>query len=363
MSSTASDPDAGPDITPTWTSNSDIDVTAQPAVVSWQDSNGQQQSLSQLNLDLHYNVLSNKAFFKLRAAVALKAHPRSRKTNVFLFIHPERIRAVALDESPNAAEAKTLGADAICLRFELNRAPALVVPKDSLAPRNQPSGDLLDSLRALAKQTTFAVYSSIPCRTLSRQRLLSLCEAASRDGLSSLAAHSNTTSLYAGIGGRVIEGGSLGDSTAAVVSQERGPALDIPAENPPSYDELPPRTQPLVEPSLKRRRLSSPEPIRSLDRKYIEDICAQMIDNRLSDLRRDVTKQIQDLETRVMDYVDENISHQRKDMTEDIGAKIEDEYYGLKLDLQGYVREEVEEAEGRIMDQLGSASLSLQFNT
>ncbi|KAI1250425.1 hypothetical protein MGN70_007478 [Eutypa lata] len=363
MSSTASDPDAGPDITPTWTSNSDIDVTAQPAVVSWQDSNGQQQSLSQLNLDLHYNVRSNKAFFKLRAAVALKAHPRSRKTNVFLFIHPERIRAVALDESPNAAEAKTLGADAICLRFELNRAPALVVPKDSLAPRNQPSGDLLDSLRALAKQTTFAVYSSIPCRTLSRQRLLSLCEAASRDGLSSLAAHSNTTSLYAGIGGRVIEGGSLGDSTAAVVSQERGPALDIPAENPPSYDELPPRTQPPVEPSLKRRRLSSPEPIRSLDRKYIEDICAQMIDNRLSDLRRDVTKQIQDLETRVMDYVDENISHQRKDMTEDIGAKIEDEYYGLKLDLQGYVREEVEEAEGRIMDQLGSASLSLQFNT
>lgn len=88
-----------------------------------------------------------------------------------------------------------------------------------------------------------------------------------------------------------------------------------------------------------------------------------MIDNRISDLRRDVTKQIQDLETRVMDYVDESLSHQRKDITGDVGAEIEDEYYGLKLELQGYVREEMEEAEGRIMDQLGSASLSLQFNT
>lgn len=118
-----------------------------------------------------------------------------------------------------------------------------------------------------------------------------------------------------------------------------------------------------VEPSLKRRRLSSPEPIRSLDRKYIEDICAHMIDNRLGDLRREVTKQLQDLETRVMDYVDDNLSHQRKDITDDVDAKIEDEYYGLKLDLQDYVREEMEEAEGKIMDHLSSASLSLQFNT
>lgn len=245
MSSTASDSDAGPDITPTWTPNSDIDVTAQPAVVSWRNSDGQEQSLSQLHLDLHYNVRSNKAFLKLRAAAALKAHPRSRKTNIFLFIHPERIKAVTLDELPDAAEAGALGADAICLRFELNRAPALVVPKESLAPRNQVSGNLLDSMRALAKQTTFAVYSSIPCRTLPRQRLLSLCEAASRNELGSLAAHSNTTSLYAGNGGRVIEGDSHGGSVAAIVGGEQVPALDIPAENPPSYDELPPKSQPL----------------------------------------------------------------------------------------------------------------------
>ncbi len=241
MSSTASDSDTGPPITPTtWTASSDIDVTAQPAVVTWRSSDGQDQALSQLNFDLHHNIRSNKAFFKLRAAAALKAHPRSRKTNIFLFIHPERIRTIAIDESSCATEARALSPESICLRFELNRAPALVVPKDSLAPRNQGSGNLLDSMRALAQQTTFVVYAGISCRSLPRQRLLSLCEAVSRNELSSIVALSSTTSLYAGVGGRVIEGDSLGGSNSAAVGEGHSPALEIPAGNPPSYDELPP---------------------------------------------------------------------------------------------------------------------------
>lgn len=113
----------------------------------------------------------------------------------------------------------------------------------------------------------------------------------------------------------------------------------------------------------KRRRISSPEPFGGLDRKYIEDICARVIDNKLGDLRREVTKQLQDLETRLVDYVDENIALQRKEVTEDLAHHTEDEYYGLKLDLQNYVREEMEEAEGKILDHLSSASLSVQFNT
>ncbi|RYO94657.1 hypothetical protein DL762_000423 [Monosporascus cannonballus] len=361
MSSTASDsdPDPAPTTTPIPTliptANSDIDVAAQPAVVVWRGSDGGDQSLPQLNLDLHYNARSNKAFFKLRTAVLLKAHPRPRKTNVFLFIHPERIRTLALDESPCPAEVKTLCPDAFCLRFDLKRAPALIVPKDSLAPRNQASGGMLDSLRALAQQTAFAVYSAIPCRTLPRRRLLSLCKAASRDGLRSIAAHSNITSLYAGNGGRIIEMDTLGISATAT-GNEHGTALELPAENPPAYDELPAGSQrPEPNPPKKRRR-SSPEPSTGVDRKYIEDICAHIIDSRLADLRRDVTKQLQDLETRVMDHIDENLSAQRKDITEDIGDKIEDEYYGLKLDLQNYIREEMEDTEDRILDHISNAS-------
>ncbi|KAI1078717.1 hypothetical protein F5B20DRAFT_547028 [Whalleya microplaca] len=368
MSSTVSDSDPDPVPTPTPVSipDPDIDVTARPAVVAWQSLDNHDLTLPQLTLDLHYNVHSNKAFFKLRCALALKTQPRSAlKTNVFLFIHPERVRSIALDDSPSGAEAKMLGPDVTCLHFDLNRAPALVVPKGSLAPRNQASGNMLDSLRALAQQTTFSVYFSIPCRTLPRRRLLSLCEAASCAGLRSIDAYSDTTGLYAGNGGQVLECDSLGTSTAstATVNQFEA-ALEAPVENPPpSYDELPPKSQREGPSPSKRRRLSSPELSGGMDRKYIEDICAQLLDNRLANLKHDMAKQLEDLETRVMDYVDDKLGAQQEHITDDVGDKIEDEYYGLKLDLQSYVREEMEEAEGRIMDHIGSARISLQFNT
>ncbi|KAI0533000.1 hypothetical protein GGR58DRAFT_488368 [Xylaria digitata] len=369
MSSTASgsDSDTGPTIIPTTFSfNSNIDITAQPAVITWRTSDGEDQCLSRLNLDLHYDVRSSKAFFKLRAAVALKSLPHSRNTTVFLFVHPERIRTLILDDSPCTAEARTLGPETVCLHFELSRLPALVVPKESLAPRNQASGNLLDSFRAIVQQSTFSVYAKIPCRRLPRQRLLALCGAASGNELRSIAAHSNASSLYAGAGGKIIEGDSLFRPDSNTVSEGHESVIEPLVENPPSYDEVPPGPPPAVPSLHKRRRLSTPDtepvPFERLDRKYIEDICAHMIDNRLGQLRRDVTKQLQDLENRVIDYVDEQLILQQQEAKKDLGLQTEDEYYGLKLDLQNYVREEIEEAEGRILDHLSTANFSLKLN-
>ncbi|KAI0873213.1 hypothetical protein GGS24DRAFT_464564 [Hypoxylon argillaceum] len=370
MSSTVSDSHSDEDrqsIPPTtFLPNSNIDITAQPAVITWRTSDGQDHCLSNLNLDLHYDVRSSKAFFKLRAAVALKAHSRSRNTTVYLFIHPERIRTLVLDDSPCTAEARTLGPETVCLHFELSRLPALVVPKEPLAPRNQTSGNLLDSLRAAVQQAAFSVYAKIPCRRLPRQRLLALCDAASRNELMTIAAHGNASSLYAGTGGKIIEGDSLfrPDSTTASKGHEStvGPLV----ENPPSYDDVPPGPPPAIPGPHKRRRLNTPEPesapLERLDRKYIEQICADIVDSKLGQLRRDVTKQLQDLENRVIDYVDEQLIVQRQETTEDLGLRTEDEYYGLKLDLEDYVREEIGEAEGRILDHLSTASFSLQLN-
>ncbi|KAI0445654.1 hypothetical protein F4803DRAFT_506855 [Xylaria telfairii] len=370
MSSTASDPDSdtAPVIIPptTSSSNSNIDITAQPAVITWRNSDGEDRCLSHLSLDLHYDVRSSKAFLKLRAAVALKSHPRSRNTAIFLFVHPERIRALVLDDSPCTAEARILGPETIGLHFELSRLATLVVPKEPLAPRNQTSGNMLDSLRAVVQQATFSVYAKIPCRRLPRQRLLALCGAASGNKLRSITAHSNASSLYAGAGGKIIEGDSLLRPDSTAVSEGHESAIEPLVENPPSYDEVPPGPPPAVPGPHKRRRLSTsepePVPIERLDRKYIEDICAHMIDNRLGQLRRDMARQLQDLENRVIDYVDEQLILQRQEATEDLSLKTEDEYYGLKLDLQNYVHEEIEEAEGRILDHLSTASFSLQLN-
>ncbi|KAF2963034.1 hypothetical protein GQX73_g10542 [Xylaria multiplex] len=369
MSSTASgsDSDTGVAIIPTtFSPNSNIDITAQPAVITWRTSDGEDRRSSHLNLDLHYDARSRKAFFKLRAAVALKSLPHSRNTTVFLFVHPERIRSLVLDDSPCAAEARMFGSETVCLHFELSRLPALVVPKESLAPRNQTSGNLLDSLRAIVQQSAFSIYAKIPCRRLPRQQLHALCGAASRNELRSIAAHSNTSSLYAGAGGKIIEGDSLICPSSITVGKGHESAIKPLVENPPSYDEVPPGPPPAVPSLRKRRRLSTPdtEPVllERLDRKYIEDICAHMIDNRLGQLRRDVTNQLQDLENRVIDYVDEQLILQQQEATKDINLQTEDEYYGLKLDLQNYVREEIEEAEGRILDHLSTANFSLKLN-
>ncbi|KAI1291182.1 hypothetical protein F5Y03DRAFT_377404 [Xylaria venustula] len=376
MSSTvsASDSDAGPvdNRPPNNSNNTNIDITAQPAIITWRDSNGNDQYLSHLTLDLHYDVRSSKAFCKLRAAVALKSHPRSRNTAVFLFIHPERIHSLVLDDAPCAAQAMMLGPDTVGLNFEMSRLPALVVPKESLVPRNQASGSILDSLQAAVQQPTFTLYAKISCRLLPRQRLRTLCDALSRNEITSIVAHSNAASLYAGAGGKSIDGGSLvrPDGTA-IVSGERDDSAAIEPlavkENPPSYDEVPPGPPPAVMPNPnKRQRLSTPEAetalYERLGRKYIEEVCARMIDNRLGELRRDMTKQLQDLENRVIDYVDEQLILQRQEAADHFGVQTEDAYYGLKIDLQNYVQEEVEEAEGRILGHLGTASFSLQLN-
>ncbi|KAI0592715.1 hypothetical protein F4775DRAFT_581029 [Biscogniauxia sp. FL1348] len=373
MSSTVSDSssDSGA------ASSLDIDLTAQPTVATWCGSDGQLQSLPQLKIDLHYNVHSDKAFFKLCATITLKPPPRTNKTNIYLFIYPERIQTLTIEEcpSPCPVSVQSLGSDVTCLRFNLSRPPALVLPKYSLQPRNKLSGDLLNTFKLLAQQTSFVACLSIPGRTLPRRRLLSLCEAASRhEGLKSIAGRSGITSLYSGHGGRIVEGDGIGISTQPPARNQASCTSEIIAEAPPSYEDVPPGPKsPLRDgPSNpnKRRRRSS-EPVEGLGLKYIEDICSQIVDRKLADVRREVTDQLRDLETRLRNHIDERLSEQREDIEGDVNAKIEDGFDGLEVQLQDqlqdYLQEEIKEAEANIesniMEHISSASVSLQFNT
>lgn len=211
------------DIQPTWPKS--IDVTKVNAVASWGD-----HRLPHLFLDLHWHPNSHKAFFKLRATVALRngSARRDGRTSIYLYIYPERIRQLSVD--PNPTE-KSLGAETLLLKFELDRPSALVLPKGSCEPKNKTASDVMDALRGLAGQTSLSVYASIPRKRLSAKRLQDLCAAATDAGLASLAVHASTASLYQGKGGELIEGDPLG-----------GPADDPPAidEPPPQYTEPPP---------------------------------------------------------------------------------------------------------------------------
>lgn len=209
------------DIQPTWPKS--IDVTKVRAVALW---NG--HHLPNIFLNLHWHPNSHKAFFKLRGTVALRdgASRHDGRTSIFLYIYPERIRQLIVD--PNSTE-KRMGPETLLLSFDLNRPSALVLPESPCEPRNKTANDVMDSFRALARQTSFSICASIPRKRLSAKRLRELCVAASDAGLASLAVHASTASLYQGKGGKVVEGDSLADPVTELL-----PTIDEP---PPQYTE------------------------------------------------------------------------------------------------------------------------------
>lgn len=209
------------DIRPTWPKS--IDVTKANAIASWHD-----HRLPNLFLDLHWHPASHKAFFKLRATVALRdgAVRRDGRTSIYLYIYPERIRQLSVDSNPIE---KMLGAETLLLRFELDRPSALVLPNSPCQPKNRTASDVMDAFRTLAQQTCFSIYATIPRKKLPVKRLRELCVAASDAGLASLATRASTASLYQGTGGEVVEGDAL-----AGPADDPSPATDEP---PPQYTE------------------------------------------------------------------------------------------------------------------------------
>lgn len=205
-------------------SSDDINLSGVPAVVTWDGHS----HLSDVACDVRRYASTNTAFIKLRATVVLKAPaPLPSKNSIFLFVHPERIQTIVLDEPSEStsqeAVKKKLGQGTYCLRFTLDRPAALVGPAslENITPKNKSSGEILYHLRSLARETMFTVY--LPAKVVTKARLQSLCEAASGHGLKSIAWQADMTCLYGGKGGRLIEDGP-----------------EAPSANPPSYDELEP---------------------------------------------------------------------------------------------------------------------------
>lgn len=403
------------------TSDHDINIST-PAVVTW----GATSSVADVTFDARHIPSAREAFFKLRASVQLKANTPT-KTHLFFFVHPEYIHSIELDRvgPPPETVRRKLGRDTACLRFTLKKSADLIGPKNfDLTPKNKTSGEMLDSLRCLARQETFSVHFSH--KLLSQARLLSLCAAGSGASCKSIARQADLTSLYRGTGGRIVSHLSPPEDIV------EAPAVP---SSPPSYDELGP--SPPLAPldaatgetscggfpldalfpqtdkcasdfaSKKRRRTSSSDDVASssvhgvLD---VEQICrkifemqkAEMLrameaqqdklyDRLLADIKPYISQRLVDLETRLLEHVDERLGKEAEEYTEhleqrleevvdevndamrsrvsDVDDKVEDEFYGLRDRLEGFVRDEVADAEERIVEHLeSSASISLTFS-
>lgn len=241
-----------PSVPATSSASSSIDIST-PAVVAW----GLSDHLSDVTFDARRLDSINEAFFKLRSTVTLKASAPT-KTPFFVFIPPERIKLLQVDglgmagpERDNHADAarKNLGTDTVCLRFVLAKSADLVGPKTAdLTPKNKASGAVLDSLRSLACQVSFAVYFAR--NVLSQSRLSALCKSASDAGLKSIGRQADVASLYWGKGGQVIIRRDASDDLASTASWN----------SPPSYTDLEPGPPlaPLESPKGKMRCCRTP---------------------------------------------------------------------------------------------------------
>lgn len=394
--------------------NDDIELSA-PAVVAWVTSDNEARHLADVTLEIRRDASRNTAFFKLRSTIVFKALAPV-KSGLFLFVHPERIHSLDLDESDVEASAqlskakKTLSSDTACLRFSLARHADLVGPAiPSLTPKNRVNGDLLDLMRSLVGQTSFSVY--LPQNVSSKARMRSLCKAASNGSMRSIPRQADIASLYQGRGGQLINVSSTCD-----------------IGSPPSYDEVEPSPPaasassggkhtpqlaischlahvPPGSVSKKRRRDSSgADAGRTFNSKQVESLCKEMLDrqkaeilkvleereSRLYDrlvayMKPCLSRELQSLEKRITEQVEKRLGQQVEqqedevdrrlqalekdlnetivDQVEQVGNRIEDEFYGLRLRLEEYIKDELAEAEGRITEDLESrASVSLQFN-
>ncbi|KAI1484716.1 hypothetical protein F5X96DRAFT_663221 [Biscogniauxia mediterranea] len=408
-------------------SNDDkIHLTDAPAVVSWLGQDGQVRYLhdakakSAVTFELYHDEPSKTAFFKLRASVSLKDFNKS-KTRVFLYIHPERIASLALDQDDSAAPS-LLDATTICLRFELARPAAFIVPQTNLAPANSSSGQILDSLRALASVINFAVH--LPSTALTKSSLMLVCARASQHRLTTMAKHADVTGLYNGKGGMVWFASDAVNEHIATHSELSPPSYAdvVPSQSSPSTPEgsAPPRKRRRTDsdvgeseadarnecmsskaghdgPELQQRNQASPEKVKQV----IETLrlrlgCAQTMQPQFDELRSrmEKTEQIMvQLRNEVFDALKIRSTlpglETRLEKTEEITQELEGEvaevrdtvanredlidcqlderFDAVKWDLENIINECVEEhvkeaVPQLVKDYLGNTTISLQIN-
>ncbi|KAF4314409.1 hypothetical protein GTA08_BOTSDO01197 [Botryosphaeria dothidea] len=365
-----------------------------PAFVEWRcpDQNAttyighrHPRPVCQVAFEIRFEESERAAFFKLRLPVALKAC--AKKTNIFVFILPERI--LSLDTAPGSdanipepvrrglvqANACSSSEDITRLQFSLSKPSVLVVPAStSLAPATTASGTILNMLQSLAQVTDFTLL--FPSKHMSHQRLSTLCSMARDGGLKPVTSQLDLTSLNGGKGADIVEGVDL--------------YVPTPADSPPSYDELAPSPPPppaesskarvpdshTQGPRAKRPRLDpSPEDL-DAQKQALEDLvaslCKKAFDGFRSELRREMQDRLKELEDKLearIDYVAEQLRDEAHDDREDlqdrtdeqIDLRIDEQLMGIKEDVRDHVVEEMKNVEDRIKDSICSASLSLNF--
>lgn len=220
-------------------SPADVDLRNTAAVITWGDDQplgiGASMSSTPVSLDIDLNHATRTASFRLR--IALYQRGSDKAVPVYLVIDSHRIVSIG-NSRPGPTQTQegqegSCGGDAICLLFQFNGPCTLVMPPESLHPKDKVQAATLKSVRIAAQQRALTIH--LPGGALSPPHLTALSETIYKDFASSRR-HTEIGRLYGGRGGKVVE-------FAAV--QGDGPA----EPSPPSYQSLeaPPPLPPIAD--------------------------------------------------------------------------------------------------------------------
>lgn len=303
------------------TDNAEPNISYQNNAVTWKDENEQTQHADGIHFDIYLDTLTNTSLFKLYCNIHHKgSKAKGQKHTIFLFIHPESVRAITLDNGRPAGPGFSRSGRHT-LSFSITQQPSLIIPKGYVLESKQRSKGLLNAVLALANVTDFAIHlnnSNIipPKRTRLEviARIFSPSSASNRPLTNKRCA--NLESLYGGRGGEV-----------ANLNKDVGKA-PIEADPPPSYDG-PQRGQV----SNKRRRIDS-------------DVTNDKSPAIHDDLFKSIRSHLDSIESRICIHLDgmEGRIYTRLDSIEDRLKQLEDKVSGaLDVDRDLLIQEEISE--------------------
>ncbi|CAN8101345.1 unnamed protein product [Discula destructiva] len=383
---------------------SGVDIRAQHVVVekSSPPNESEAHTIQYIHSDLNlfYNETSSAAFFKLRFSIAAE----EKDGFVYLQIQPEQIASLVQDRSndrsPEIARlCQTSARGSVALHFTLNTPGAMIGPSKWPLPGDKVKQEALDNMHFLAAQTELVVH--MPHGPIGAPQLRSLCLAASSKSLlHSSASHADLETLYEGRGGKVIH---LPDAPAYVVDS-------LAAAPPPAYDEAAEPSQPRQTsdaqpmPSKKRRRESSDAPtatpglaveantdaksyvavpeaserVRDQMRSYIKELCEESMAEQRASLRKEVFVELEKMETRIKLAAAEQVERLTYSVTDEVLHRIHDEIAegvsrdeleeiiddkvtGIKIDMEGFVEDEMRVAQDKILDHFETGMFLSRF--
>lgn len=189
-----------------------IDISYQKNRVTWNDASEEPCQMEDVSFDLYLNTSTNTAMFKLHAYVILRGGKgKSNKQAVYLYIYPERIRAIKYKvyHNPQPSASKTFQPRHYSLYISMTQAPVMIRPKGRPLDSKGRTKTRLHLIEDLAGVTEFIVHLDSSNAVLSKAEFDLLEKTFSGDRPEGRPRtdlpRANPATLYAGNGGEIVE--------------------------------------------------------------------------------------------------------------------------------------------------------------